>query len=150
MTTFNYSLLVNDPLADIISAPLGADADNPLRDADRGKILVMNTSGNWIIASEDDEIQGFLVSVEPWTVNDGFSFGSVQRNRRMEAEVGANQGETPMAVGDLVVADAQVARGTEGAAKVKTGTPSTYVWKCLRIISGTGVAGDKVLLDRVA
>jgi hypothetical protein len=30
-----------------------------------------------------------------------------------------------------------------------TGTPATHKWRVLRIISGTGVAGDSVLIERV-
>lgn len=149
MTAFSYTLLVNDPLADIISAPLGANPNNPLKDADRGKIVKMNADGNWVLAADGDDIEGVVVTIEPWTVNDGFSFGSVQRNRRFEAEVASNQGDDDMAVGDLVVAGAQVALGTVGMGKVKTGSPDAYLWRCIRIISGTGEAGDKVLIERI-
>jgi hypothetical protein len=192
---------------------------------------------NYELGAQGDEIEGFVLTVEDQTVNDGFSFGSVQRDKRIEAVVGANQVGT-MAVKDFVVADEQVALNTAGAPKVKTGTaggttttamgdgtaqaganttitlaagasatddyyngatiqviagtgagqsrvitdyvgstkvatvaawgtnpdntsvytitkqtttetsPNRFLWRCIRIVSGTGAAGDKVLIER--
>lgn len=149
MPTFAFTELVNDPLAQIESAALGADNTHPLVGADKGKAVKMGTAQNYLLCATTNEIEGFLVAVEPWTVNGGYGFGAVQRNRRALATVGANQGGTAMAVGDLVVADTQAAVGTAGGAKVKTGTPALHKWRVLRIISGTGVAGDPVLLEKV-
>jgi hypothetical protein len=149
MPTFAFTELVHDPLARIESAALGASTSTPLTDKDKGKCVKMGTAQNYIVCTGGNEIEGFLNSVEPWTVNGGYGFGSVLRSGRVSAVVGANQGATAMAVGDLVVADTQAAVGTAGAAAVKTGTPATYKWRCIRIVSGTGVAGDAVLLERI-
>lgn len=149
MTDFVFSTLVNDPLAQIESAALGVDANNKLTDNDLGKAVKLAANQNFVLCGANDEIDGFLNTVEPFTVNGGFAFGGVQRNRRVQATVGANQGATPMAVGDLVVSDVQAAIDTAGGAVVKTGAPTTNLWRCLRIVSGAGAAGSVVLLERV-
>jgi len=146
MTTFAFTELV--PTEKVLSAALGPDANTKFADADVGKAVKMGTAQNYVAVAAGNDIEGFVTSIEPYTVNSGFSFGGVVVSGRVKAEVGANQGATPMAVGDYVVADTPVALGTAGKAKVKTGTPAKYFWRCIRIISGTGVAGDSVLLER--
>lgn len=149
MTVFHFTELVNDPLADVVSAALGVDADHKFAQNDVGKGVAMGAASNYVPLAEDDEIEGIVTSVEPFTVNDGFSFGAVQKNKRAMAVVGANQGATPMAPLDLVVGDAPVALGTAGRITVKTGAPTVHIWRCIRLVSGTGVAGDTVLIERV-
>lgn len=150
MSTFVLTTLTQSPdAAQYESWCLGADATHKLTDKDIGKALKIAASNNMVLCATTNEIAGFLVSTEPTTYNSGFAFGTVQRRGRVEAKVGANQGATAMAVGDLLVADTQAAIDTAGGAKVITGTPSTNKWQCIRIISGTGVAGDSVLIERV-
>lgn len=148
MTTFAFSELVNAPLADVVDAALGANSSGKFNAKDIGKCVKMGASQNYVLATGGDEIEGFVATIADFTVNSGFSFGSVQRNKRFIAEVGANQGATAMAVLDLVVADTQVALGTAGAPKVKTGSPTTYKWRVIRRY-GDGTAGTKVLLERI-
>jgi hypothetical protein len=147
MTTFVFTELV--PTEKVLSAALGPDANTKFADADVGKAVKLGTANNYVAVAANDEINGFVTSIEPFTVNNGFSFGGVVVSGRVLAEVGANQGATPMAVGDYVVADTPVALGTAGKAKVKTGSPTKFFWRCIRIVSGTGVAGDTVLLERI-
>lgn len=162
MTTFVFTELVPNKLE---SAALGVSAAGKFVSEDLNKAVKLGTANNYVLATGGDDIDGFVKAIEPFTVNDGFGFGGVQRTGRVSAEVGENQGVTPMAVGDFVVADTQVTLGTAGAAKVKTGvafsqletadytvtrqTPLHAMWRCVRIVSGTGVAGDTVLLERV-
>lgn len=163
MTQSVYTELVNDPLAQIETTALGTNA-NDIKTADIGKAVKRSGANTMILCVENDEVEGFITSVEPATVNDGYSYGAVQFNRRMLAEVGANQASTISLYGH-VVADAQAAAGTAGIAKVKDGaaasqltsgnydyterTPNTHLWRVLRIVSGTGVTGDTVLLERI-
>lgn len=147
MTTFVFTELV--PTEKVLSAALGPNTSTKFADADVGKAVKLGSANNYVLVEAGDEIEGFVTSIEPFTVNNGFSFGGVVVSGRVTAEVGANQGATPMAVGDYVVADAQVALGTAGKAQVKTGTPSKFLWRCIRIISGTGAAGSTVLLERI-
>jgi hypothetical protein len=148
MTTFAFTELTSVDSMEVESAALGASTSTPLTDKDIGKCVKYAASSNAVVCSGSDEIQGFLVSVEPYTVNGGFGFGSIQRCGRRLAKVGANQGQTPMAFGDLVVADAQAAVGTaQNYPAVKTGTPASFKWRVIRVVSGTGVGGDVVLLE---
>lgn len=145
MTTFVYTELVPTQNE---SAALGVSAGAKFADADLGKPVKFGTANNYVLCAANDQIDGFVKAIEPITVNNGFSFGGVQREGRVVATVGAAQ--TPaMAIGDLVIADAQVALGTAGAPKVKTGAATYAAWRCIRIISGTGVAGDSVLIERI-
>jgi len=148
MTVFNFTELVQDPLPQIESAALGADADNPFVEADVGKIVKIAASNNYILGTAGDEIEGFVKSIEPYTVNDGWSFGSVQRSGRMTVEVGATEAST-VVPGDLVVCDTQAALGTAGLPQVQSGSPTTFLWRCIRVVTGTGVSGDTVLIERV-
>ena len=152
MTIFNYTLLVNDPLADIVSAALGASAGSGYVEADIGKGVKLGTANNYVAVVKDDEIEGVVVSLEPSTVNDGFTFGSVQKNRRIEAEVGASV-TTAVTPGTLFDADTPVALGTAGTLQVYVGVPTKHIWRCIRNITsaaGAGAtAGDTVLLERV-
>ncbi len=164
MPTFVFTELVNDPPARVDSACLGVDGQVASRfgDNDVGKAVKMGTANNFVLCDAGDEIEGFVSSISAeGTYNGGFSFGGVQRDRRILAEIGANQGATPAAVLDYVVADTQVPLGTAGMAKVKTGpvaaagvqaAPTKYLWRIIRIVSngpgGAGTAGSVVLLNR--
>ena len=153
MTVFNYTLLVNDPLSDVVSAALGVDADNGYVENDIGKGVVLGTAQNYVPIAKDGEIEGVVVALSPETVNDGFSFGSVQKNRRIEATVGASV-TTAVTPGTLVVADTPVALGTAGGLTVyvPVTAPVVHIWQCIRNITSAAAAGategDTVLLER--
>lgn len=148
MTVFNFTTLVNDPLADVVSAALGASANAKYTEADIGKGVKLSTANNYIPLAKDNEIEGIVVSISPETVNDGFSFGSVQKNRRVEAVVGVSEVGT-VAVGELLVADTPVALNTAGIIRVYPGVPTTHKWRCIAIVTGTGAAGDTILMERI-
>lgn len=147
-TTFVFTRLASDPHADVISTALGVSAAAPFTENDIGKGVKLGTAQNYVAVADGDEIEGVVVSLETFTVNEGFKFGSVQRNKRVEAVVGASQAGN-IAVGALVVADIPTALNTAGVLRVKTGTPATHKWRVLRIITGTGNTGSTVLIERV-
>lgn len=149
MSTFVFTELTQSPESmQTESACLGVDANNKLTDNDIGKAVKMAASNNFVLCATTNEIEGLLVATEPVTYNDGFAFGTVQRRGRALATVGTNQVGT-LAVGDLVVADTQAAIDTAGGLQVLGGTPSTFLWRVIRVVSGTGAAGDTVLIERV-
>ena len=168
MSDFSFNPKVSDPMADITDAALGAAALEPWGTNDLGKVVKLAPTGNgYQQASAGDEIEGVVVAVEPFTVNQGFGFGSVQKNKRFVAKVDATQVGT-LTIGEKCVAGTQAAVGTANTGNypvVKQGTPfsqlgsGTYavteetpkfhVWRVIRIISGTGIAGDLVLIERV-
>ena len=127
---------------------LGASAGAPFAQNDVGKIVKLSTANNYILATAGDEIEGFVSSVEPETFNSGFSFGGVQRSGRKVVEVGSTEAGT-VTPGELVVTDTQAALGTAGYPQVQSGTPTSFLWRCIRIISGTGASGDKILIERI-
>lgn len=157
MTTFVFTELV--PSAKVVSAALGANSSGKFADVDVGKAVKLGTANNYVLCAAGNDIDGFVNTIEPFTVNDGFSFGGVLMEGRIYAKVASDQGGTPMAVGDYVVAGAPTALGTAdtgvagtepgtaGMGRVKTGAPTRRFWRCIRIVTGTGVAGDVVLLE---
>lgn len=162
MTTFAFGENVTEAMKDTVSAALGAAAASGIGTNDLDKAYKMGVLQNYVPCADGDPIEGFVNAVEGFTVNNGFSFGSVQRRGRKTVQNGA--GQATLAVGDYVVAFTQVAIGTAGLAQVKKAavtadvtdaTPDTvaiqsnYVWRVVRILTGTGVAGDKVLIERV-
>lgn len=159
MTTFAFGENVTEAMKDTVSAALGAAAASGIGTNDLDKAYKMGTAQNYVPCADGDPIEGFVNVVEGFTVNNGFSFGSVQRRGRKTVQNGA--GQATLAVGDQVVAFTQLAIGTAGLAQVKKATASAaaddgfltqaglYAWRVVRILTGTGVAGDKVLIERV-
>lgn len=159
MTTFTYGENVTDAIKDTVSAALGAAASSGIGNNDIGKAYKMGALQNFQPCADGDPIEGFLAAVEPFTVNDGFVFGSVQRRGRKVVQNGAAQAQ--LAVGDYVVAFTQTAIGTAGLAQVKKATATAaaddgtltqaglFAWRVIRIVTGTGLAGEQVLVERV-
>jgi len=150
MSTFAFNVKVNDPFASITEAALGATTGEGWGDEEVGKAVKLGAANNYVLCSDGDDIEGVVVSVEPNTVNEGFSFGSVQSDRRMLAVL--DTGETAVAVGATVVAGAQEAVGTQtngGKVVVATGAGVAFKWRVIRLVSGTGEAGATVLIERL-
>lgn len=147
MTAFTFQPTVPNATAE--SGALGTGGANVYKsDYDLGKPVKYSTANNFVLCSDGDDIDGFIYSIEPFTVNAGYSFGSVLTEGRFVVEVAA--GSAQLAVRDLVIAAAQTAIGTAGTPKVKKqATPAAghKYWQVIRIISGTGVAGDSVLIQ---
>ena len=149
MSTFQFTELVSSPMPDIVSTVLGVSTSAKFSQEDIGKPVKLGALQNYALCATGDDIEGFVVAVEPNTVNDGFSFGSVRRNKRMTCRVSSDQTAT-LAVGEYAVAGIPSALGTkDDYPMVKEGAGVVYKWRVLRVISGTGVAGDLVLIERV-
>lgn len=142
-----------------VSAALGVDANNKLVQADVGKPVKLAGADNYVVCADGDEIEGFVSSVEPPTVNNGFSFGGVTKRGRFKVKASG-----ALAVGDLVVAGAQAALGTAGQAVVKKGTdrvmsdgtaagveqsPNIHIWRVISLLGGAGADGSEVLIEKV-
>lgn len=149
MANFKFSELTSSPLADIVTACLGASSSAKFAQADVGKPVKLGTVDNYVLCAAGDDIEGFVDTVDIGTYNDGFSWGGVRKNKRIVAKVDAAQVST-IGVRSLVVAGASAALGTADAyPKVKSGSPTVHLWRVISIVSGTGVAGDLVLIERV-
>lgn len=153
MSTFVFNPKVNDPFANITEAALGSAADEGWGDAEVGKCVKLGASNNYELCADGDPIEGILVAIEPNTVNQGWSFGSVQRDRRMNAVL--DTGETGVVVGDVVVAGAQAAVGTANTGGhpvvAKEPVPGTsagnFKWRVIRLLTD-GNAGSTVVIEK--
>lgn len=96
----------------VISAKLGTDTvanGGGLKDADVGKPVKLLAAGRYGLCADGNNIDGFLVAVDPETV-DGYAFGSVQVGGRVYAEL-----DGAATFGDLVEAGTMAAAGTAEA-----------------------------------
>lgn len=72
-----------------ISAKLGTNTvanSGHLNDNDIGKPLKLTAAGTYALCADGDNIDGFLVAVDPETV-DGYAFGTVQIGGRVYAQL---------------------------------------------------------------
>jgi hypothetical protein len=149
MSNFQFTELTSSPLPDIVTACLGTAANAKLVQADVGKPVKLGVLNNYVVCTAGDEIEGFVDTVDIGTYNDGFSWGGVIKNKRKVAKVDAAQ-VGAIGIRSLVVAGASAALGTADAyPKVKSGSPTVHLWRVISIVSGTGVAGDLVLIERI-
>lgn len=145
---FEFTELVPIPPGSVVSAALGVDKNAKFAQIDVGKGVKMGAAHNYVLLADGDDIEGVVVAVAPHTVNDGFSFGSVQKAGRVEAVV-QNGGGGALAVGAYVVSAAPVALGTAGKLTVKAGAGVSHKWRVISRMGGNGANGTTVLIERV-
>lgn len=85
MATWTFTPLAGD-INHVISAKLGASTSAKLTDKDIGKPLKLLAAGRFGLCSDGDNIDGWLVGVDPEPV-DGYAFGSVQIGGRVYAQL---------------------------------------------------------------
>jgi len=147
MTIFKRTLLAEDGIAKIHSEALG-DNTGQFGTKDSGMAVKM-TANSYVPCVAGDDIGGFVTAVSTFTVGDGFSHGSVKKSHRVEAKVGSLLAAVNLAVGKLVVADAQAAFGAgDGYARVKEGSPVLHKWEVIAVTTN-GSVGDIVILEKV-
>ena len=149
-TTLERTAVVDTSLMGIVTDKLGTSSTD-YTDVEVGKGVKLAADA-YVPVVKADEIEGIVSTVEHGTVNSGFSWGGVQTKGRAEAVVGASQ-TSNIAVGGFVCADTPIAPATEGLVRVfDAGTgyaaPSTFLWRVIRIVTGTGASGDTVLIER--
>lgn len=133
---------------DIVSAAVGVSNSTKLTLNDIGKAVKLAANDNYVLCSNGDPIAGTLEAIDPATVNDGFSFGSVNKAGRRIATVDAAE-LNALVVGELVSAGTQTGIDTAGGLVVTAGTPAINKWQVVSILSGTGDVGDSVLIERI-
>lgn len=160
MTDFVAGISVN--LADdaLQSAALGVNAAGKLTDLDIGKAVKLIGDSNYGLCADGNDIEGILFSVEPFTVNAGFGFGTVQTKERIIG-INKNGAALAMAVGDFAVAAAQpavgttiteITSGTQSGVRpthVKTGAGVLFKWRVISLLGAAGAVDSLVLLERV-
>ncbi len=143
---FKFSELVQES-PDIVSAALGVDANNPLTANDLGKAVKLAANNNYVLCATGNDIEGLAEAINPDTVNSGFSFGSVRKSGRAIVTVAAAQAGA-IVPGDEVVSGVPIALNTSGGMQVIKGTGTIFKWRSIAILSGTGIAGDSILIER--
>lgn len=137
------------PAGLVESARLGASPSAKFADADVGKPVKFGAD-TFVLATAGDAIDGFVNSIEPFTV-DGYSFGGVVRNGRFYAVV--ETGGTTVAVGDAVEASDQAALGTAQAypliQKAASSSAGISYFKVISLLGGDGAATKTVLIERL-
>jgi hypothetical protein len=142
MTTFAFDVTIKDE-RDIESSALGAGVGDTYASADHiGRLVKMGAAQNHVVTADGDPIEGVITSVEPATVNNGFSFGGVRRSGRISAIA-------PNAIALLatVVSAAQPVSGATFKASVKAGAGK---WRVVRKFGNDtgGVGFTKVVIER--
>lgn len=95
----------------------------PIVDADKGKAVNLAAESQVNLAAADEEIFGFVSSIESGT-QDGFKIGGIQVDGYVEVDTGTTD------VGDLVVVDTNPAAGVAGLTKVKKATDTpVHKWQ---------------------
>lgn len=153
MTVFKRGLKIGS--TDIKDGEALGIVDQPVKAGDLGK-LFKKGENSFLLCEEDDLIDGQLESLREFTVNDGYSFGTIKRAFRIEATVAA---ANTAAVGALVVAGAQEALGSDVIAadpsvkalvKVAADQAATKSkWSIYGIVGDKTQANCKVVLERL-
>lgn len=157
---FKFRTLTNDPnRLNVISTKLGARQGTAgeqraglgeYSDTERFKAVKIGTEENFVLCADGDELDGFIDNIDSGGTTEGFTFGGVARGNaglRIEAQVAT--GAAKLSINDLVVAAAQLAVGTPGLPQVKGGAPERHLYRVMSIVSGTGVAGDRVIIEKL-
>ena len=131
-------------------AALGVNSSGKFVSADINKPVKLAALDNYVLVADGDDIEAVVVSLEPNTVNNGFSFGTVQRKfNGLEAVV---SGAT-MTVGAAAVCGAQAALGTANTLScpiIKAGAGALFKWRVKSLMGGTGAVGTKVLIEPIS
>lgn len=156
MANFQFYPVAGSVADSMFTASLGVSSVK-LTSLDEGKAVKLVAESRYGVVTDGDEIEGILVAVEPATVNNGYGLGTIQRK---ESFIGKNLGAT-LVIGEKVVAAAQPAVGTAiteltsgnergvRPTPVKTGTPTTFVWRVISLLGGGGLVNTNVLIERV-
>lgn len=111
---------VMGPLVGTIAEPARAGTKlAPLTDADVGKAVKLVGDSQVDLAEADDEIFGFLTSIEPGTA-DGFTIGGFVETGYRNVDTGS------VPVGTLVVVASNPDKGSPGKTVVKAGAEASY------------------------
>lgn len=144
MTIFNFQPRVGD--SDKKSCALGVSNAAKFGDNDLNKVVKLVASGTYGPVSTGNDIEGIVLAIAPNTVNDGFSFGTIQDGGRLVAQA---TDVTPLAIGAQVIAAAQNALGTaQDFPLVKLGTGGVFKWRVIDLLTGAGAQNTNVVIER--
>jgi hypothetical protein len=134
------------------SFALGASNVLPLTSNDLGKPLKLIASDTFGLCAAGDEIEGTLEAIAAFTVNNGFSFGTVNRRGR---RIAVNGAVTATPFNDLVLAGPNAARNVKNSTGgftdmvVQHGVPTKYLWRVISTLGGAGAQNSRVCIERI-
>lgn len=89
MTNFVFSELI--PVSENVQSGQLGTTTAQYSANDVGRAVTLGTASNFKeVTTAGEEIDGFIIAVEPFTVNNGYSFGSVMREGRKWCQYEAN------------------------------------------------------------
>lgn len=128
------------------SVVLGASTSAKFTDADINKAVKLINNDRYGPVTAGDELEAVVESIEPHTVNSGYSFGTIKQGGRLIAKVD----NATVTLGALVVAGAQSALGTaQDNVIVRGGTPTKFIWRVIDLLTGAGAVGSLVVIEAV-
>lgn len=128
------------------SAALGPNPSTKYGQAEVNKIVKLAANDNYVLVSDGDDIEGVIRAIDASTVNNGYSFGSVQR--KFDGGLRAVVSGSTLTVGATVVAGPQAAIGTaQKLPVVKAGAGSVFKFRVKSLQGGSGAAGTQVLIE---
>lgn len=144
---FSFKPLTHSPeRINVIATKLGASAAAKFTMPDIGKVVTLGPVGNYVLAADGADLEGFVDSVEDAT-SGGYSFGGVAHpdpGYRVEVKVSG----ADLVVGDQVIAGPQAALGTKSLPVVKKGVGAIFKYRVINLYTGAGKADSTVLLER--
>ena len=145
MQSFQMQPLV-DPVGNF-SAALGVNPAGAFTSKDVNKAVKLIADSTYGLVAAGDEIEGTVEAISHFTVNNGFSFGTVNNRGRRVVTI---DNAVAVVIGDLVVAGAQAALGTAQTNTVaRKGTPTKFLWRVVSLLGSNGAAGTSVLIERM-
>jgi hypothetical protein len=157
MTDFSFQELIDTSAWE--SAAMGASTlDTAGKGAgqytskDVGRAMKFDTTatrlGTYIECALNDDIQGFIASIEPFPVNSGFSFGSIQKGQRRRVKAAG-----AITLGANVVAGSSPTVGaTQTLANVVAGAGVNFKWRFIHNFTSPGqnaTSGHEILVEKI-
>lgn len=149
MAKFQFDETVPLSTHAVDSAALGPNAQTKFGQKDINKAVKLAGADNYVLAADGNDLEAVVQAVAPHTVNNGFSFGSVQKRFNHLRVINKNA-SAALAVGDAVVCAAQAALGTAQAhPHVKSGAGVLFKWRVKSLLGGTGAVDSVVLIEPI-
>jgi len=163
MTAFSFQeLVVTDSWESAALGTATGTQTGQYTAKDIGRAMKLGTAQNYVECASGDEIDGFIAAVEPFNVNDGASFGSIQRESRRRVKAGAAiaygayvmAGTPPAAVAAYGTAGWTAAVDSKAVVITDTHTTTRANWKFIRNFtnsspSAAAVLNDEILIERI-
>lgn len=139
------------PLVDVIgndSAALGVSNVLRFTSADINKPVKLIASDTYGLCAAGDEIEATCEAISAFTVNSGFSFGTINKRGRRTVTVG---GSSACPFNSLVLAGPNAALNTAVTLNpvVQLGAPTKHLWRVISTLGGVGAVGSNVVIERI-